>query len=453
MMSNNREDNHSWNRDDRGSDRKNDRGERPSRGRFDKQDDRKPYRSGRSEDNDDRRGGYRRERSNDRDQRQGERGGRWHSDDRRDDRGGRRDDRGDRRDDRGERRGGYRRDNNNDRDQRQGERGGRWHSDDRRRGDNDQRGRGGNDRGDRRYDRGDRGERRYDRREERGDWRKEKDGRVFERVDGREERRSLRPRRNAVVRKEKGAAPSRKQADDGRVRLNKYIANAGICSRREADVLITTGLIQVNDKIVTELGTKINPEVDIIKYNGRTLKDERKVYLLLNKPKGFITTSDDPQERKTVMELIDGACNERVYPVGRLDRNTTGLLLFTNDGELTKKLTHPSFGASKVYNVELDRNITKKDMEILVKGVELEDGMANVDKIDYIMNDPIDKKKVGVSIHSGKNRIIRRLFESLGYEVKKLDRVYFAGLTKKNLLRGKYRFLTEQEIAFLKMDR
>jgi 23S rRNA pseudouridine2605 synthase len=263
----------------------------------------------------------------------------------------------------------------------------------------------------------------------------------------------LRPRRNAVVRKEKGAAPSRKQADDGRVRLNKYIANAGICSRREADVLITTGLIQVNDKIVTELGTKINPEVDVIKYNGRTLKDERKVYLLLNKPKGFITTSDDPQERKTVMELIDGACNERVYPVGRLDRNTTGLLLFTNDGELTKKLTHPSFGASKVYNVELDRNITKKDMEILVKGVELEDGMANVDKIDYIMNDPIDKKKVGVSIHSGKNRIIRRLFESLGYEVKKLDRVYFAGLTKKNLLRGKYRFLTEQEIAFLKMDR
>lgn len=439
MMSNNREDNHSWNRDDRGSDRKNDRGERPSRGRFDKQDDRKPYRSGRSEDNDDRRGGYRRERSNDRDQRQGERGGRWHSDDRRDDRGGRRDDRG-------ERRGGYRRGDNDERSPRQNERGGRWNNDDRRRGDNDQRGRGGNDRGERRYDRN-------DRREERGDWRKEKDGRVFERVDGRGERRSLRPRRNAVVRKEKGAAPSRKQADDGRVRLNKYIANAGICSRREADVLITTGVIQVNDKVVTELGTKINPEVDVVKYNGRTLKDERKVYLLLNKPKGFITTSDDPQERKTVMELIDGACNERVYPVGRLDRNTTGLLLFTNDGELTKKLTHPSFGASKVYNVELDRNITKKDMGVLMKGVELEDGMANVDKIDYIMNDPIDKKKVGVSIHSGKNRIIRRLFESIGYEVKKLDRVYFAGLTKKNLLRGKYRFLTEQEIAFLKMDR
>lgn len=237
----------------------------------------------------------------------------------------------------------------------------------------------------------------------------------------------------------------------GKTRLNKYIANAGICSRREADVLISTGVITVNGEVVTEMGYKVMPG-DVVKYNGNELKSEKKVYILLNKPKGYITTSDDPQQRKTVMELIADACSERVYPVGRLDRNTTGLLLFTNDGELTKKLTHPSFGAQKVYNVELDSTISKADMHVLMKGVELEDGFQNVDAINYTNGEPIDKRKVGVSIHSGKNRIIRRLFESLGYEVVKLDRVYFAGLTKKNLLRGHYRFLTEKEVAFLKMN-
>ena len=237
----------------------------------------------------------------------------------------------------------------------------------------------------------------------------------------------------------------------GKTRLNKYIANAGICSRREADVLISTGVITVNGEVITEMGYKVMPG-DVVKYNGNELKNEKKVYLLLNKPKGYITTSDDPQQRKTVMELIADACSERVYPVGRLDRNTTGLLLFTNDGELTKKLTHPSFGAQKVYNVELDNTISKADMHTLLKGVELEDGFQNVDAINYTNGDPVDKRKVGVSIHSGKNRIIRRLFESLGYEVVKLDRVYFAGLTKKNLLRGHYRFLTEKEVAFLQMN-
>ncbi|MBR1768846.1 MAG: pseudouridine synthase [Bacteroidales bacterium] len=238
----------------------------------------------------------------------------------------------------------------------------------------------------------------------------------------------------------------------GKTRLNKYIANAGVCSRREADVLITTGVITVNDVVVTEMGYKVLPG-DVVKYNGNPLKSEKKIYILLNKPKGYITTADDPQQRKTVMELIEGACSERVYPVGRLDRNTTGLLLLTNDGDLTKKLTHPSFGAQKVYNVELDTAVSKGDMLALLKGIELEDGVQKVDAIDYTNAEPIDKKKVGVSIHSGKNRIIRRLFESLGYEVVKLDRVYFAGLTKKNLLRGHYRFLTEKEVAFLKMDR
>lgn len=247
------------------------------------------------------------------------------------------------------------------------------------------------------------------------------------------------------------SAAARREAKDG-VRLNKYVANAGICSRREADVLITTGVIKVNDEVITTLGYRVKPE-DVVKYNGRVLRNEKKIYILLNKPKGYITTSDDPRQRKTVMELIDGACRERVYPVGRLDRMTTGLLLFTNDGELTKKLTHPSFGAQKVYNAELDHPLTKEDIDKLLEGVELEDGFMKVDDINYLDNTPIDRKKVGVSIHSGRNRIIRRLFESLGYEVKKLDRVYFAGLTKKNLMRGQWRFLTEQEIGFLHMQR
>lgn len=258
---------------------------------------------------------------------------------------------------------------------------------------------------------------------------------------------------NTKPKKEKGPNFTPPNPENvGKTRLNKYIANAGICSRREADVLISTGNITVNGNVITEMGYKVLPG-DVVKYNGTELKSEKKVYLLLNKPKGYITTSDDPLARKTVMELIDGACSERVYPVGRLDRNTTGLLLFTNDGDLTKKLTHPSFGAQKVYNVELDNTISKADMYTLLKGVELEDGFEKVDAINYTNNEPIDKKKVGVSIHSGKNRIIRRLFEALGYEVVKLDRVYFAGLTKKNLLRGHYRFLTDKEVAFLKMNK
>ncbi|MBP3253609.1 MAG: rRNA pseudouridine synthase [Bacteroidales bacterium] len=257
-----------------------------------------------------------------------------------------------------------------------------------------------------------------------------------------------------LFREKRAATPAQVQPQqaDKAVRLNKYIANAGICSRREADVLITTGVIKVNGEVVTTLGYRVQPG-DKVQYNGRTLRNEKKVYILLNKPKGYITTSDDPHQRKTVMELIDGACRERVYPVGRLDRMTTGLLLLTNDGELTKKLTHPSYGAQKVYNAELDRPLLKEDMNKLLEGVELEDGMMRVDDINWQNNTPMDKKKVGISIHSGKNRIIRRLFEYLGYEVKKLDRVYFAGLTKKNLLRGQYRFLEDKEIGFLYMQK
>lgn len=278
-----------------------------------------------------------------------------------------------------------------------------------------------------------------------------------DRVYGDYQQKPKRPRllkdENVKPKKEKGPNFTPPNPENvGKTRLNKYIANAGICSRREADVLISTGNITVNGIVITEMGYKVLPG-DVVKYNGTELKSEKKVYLLLNKPKGYITTSDDPLARKTVMELIDGACSERVYPVGRLDRNTTGLLLFTNDGDLTKKLTHPSFGAQKVYNVELDNTISKADMYTLLKGVELEDGFERVDAINYTNNEPIDKKKVGVSIHSGKNRIIRRLFEALGYEVVKLDRVYFAGLTKKNLLRGHYRFLTDKEVAFLKMNK
>lgn len=240
--------------------------------------------------------------------------------------------------------------------------------------------------------------------------------------------------------------------EEGVIRLNKYIANVGICSRREADVLITTGVIKVNDEIVTTLGYKVQPG-DVVKYNGRILKNEKKIYILLNKPKGYITTSEDPQQRKTVMDLLDGVCKERVYPVGRLDRMTTGLLLFTNDGELTKKLTHPSFGAQKVYNAELNRPLTKEDINKLLEGIELEDGVMKMDDVNWLNNVPLDKRKIGISLHSGKNRIIRRMFEALGYEVKKLDRVYFAGLTKKNLLRGQYRFLDNKEIGFLHMQR
>lgn len=235
---------------------------------------------------------------------------------------------------------------------------------------------------------------------------------------------------------------------DASIRLNRYIANAGVCSRREADVLISSGAISINGKIVTELGTKVQPG-DVVVYGSQRLVNEKKVYLLLNKPKDYITTADDPQERKTVLELIRKACPERLYPVGRLDRNTTGLLLFTNDGELTKKLTHPRHGVKKLYHVQLDKSLSKADMLAIAKGVQIDDSTVVPDSIAYASAD--SKKEVGIEIHSGQNRVVRRIFEQFGYKVTRLDRVVFAGLTKKDLPRGKWRFLTEKEVSFLKM--
>ncbi|MCF8367643.1 MAG: rRNA pseudouridine synthase [Bacteroidales bacterium] len=238
-------------------------------------------------------------------------------------------------------------------------------------------------------------------------------------------------------------------AENELIRLNKYIANAGICSRREADVLIETGVIKVNGKVVQDLGTKVSPS-DKVQYDGQTLHTEKKYYVLLNKPKDYITTTDDPFERRTVMFLVRNACKERIYPVGRLDKNTTGLLLLTNDGELAKKLTHPKHKITKIYHVTLDKNLAKTDMVKIANGINLEDGFVKVDEIAWV-KDAANKKEVGVEIHSGKNRIIRRIFESVGYKVVKLDRVIFAGLTKKDLPRGKWRFLTDNELSFLKM--
>lgn len=245
--------------------------------------------------------------------------------------------------------------------------------------------------------------------------------------------------------------PENTPAEDGMMRLNKFLSNSGICSRREADVLIASGAVTVNGKVVTELGTKVSP-ADKVKYGGQAVRSEKPVYILLNKPKGYITTADDPEKRKTVMELIRGACKERVYPVGRLDRNTLGLLLFTNDGEVTKRLTHPRYGVRKVYHVFLDRSLTHADLKQISEGLELEDGFIRVDAIEYV-GEGADRKQVGVEIHSGKNRIVRRIFEKLDYKVMKLDRVVFAGLTKKNLPRGEWRFLEEKEINLLKMIR
>lgn len=238
-----------------------------------------------------------------------------------------------------------------------------------------------------------------------------------------------------------------KQAES--TRLNKFIANAGICSRREADELIATGDIKINGKVVTELGTKVG-RTDTVTYKGKELKAEKLVYLLLNKPKGFITTTDDPYERKIVMNLVEKACEERIFPVGRLDRNTTGLLLFTNDGDMAKKLTHPKHNIKKIYHVVLDKALDKNDLLKIQEGIELEDGLTKVDKIAYT-EDGIDKKQIGIEIHSGKNRIVRRLFESLEYQVIRLDRVAFAGLTKKDVPRGRYRMLKDIEINRLKM--
>ena len=233
------------------------------------------------------------------------------------------------------------------------------------------------------------------------------------------------------------------------IRLNKYLADAGIASRREADNLIQAGLVEINGKVVTEMGYKVLP-TDSVSFNGSTLTPEKKVYIVLNKPKGFITTVSDPKARKTVMELVGNAGSERIYPVGRLDRQTTGVLLFTNDGDLAKKLTHPSHGAKKIYDVSLDKRLSQTDFHKIQDGLELEDGPIKVDEISFV--EEKSKNNVGVVLHSGRNRIVRRIFESLGYSVTKLDRVWFAGITKKGLSRGQWRRLTQKEINFLKVN-
>ncbi len=232
------------------------------------------------------------------------------------------------------------------------------------------------------------------------------------------------------------------------IRLNKFMANAGICSRREADEFIQQGLVKVNGEVVTELGTKISHN-DVVEYDEKVVTLESKCYILLNKPKDCVTTSDDPNGRTTVMDLVKGACNERIYPVGRLDRNTTGVLLLTNDGDLASKLTHPKYVKKKIYHVWTDKDISEDDMQAIADGIELEDGPIHADAISYATE--TDRNQAGIEIHSGRNRIVRRIFESLGYHVTKLDRVYFAGLTKKNLPRGRWRYLTQEEVNFLKM--
>ncbi len=231
------------------------------------------------------------------------------------------------------------------------------------------------------------------------------------------------------------------------IRLNKYLANAGVCSRREADEFIQSGVVTVNGVVATELGMKVKRS-DEVKYHDQPVTLEKKVYVLLNKPKDYVTTSDDPQQRKTVMDLVKDACPERIYPVGRLDRNTTGVLLLTNDGDLASKLTHPKFLKKKVYHVFLDKNVSEEDLQKIAEGIELEDGEVHADAIEYA--DDRDKSQVGIEIHSGRNRIVRRIFEKLGYRVVKLDRAQFAGLTKKNLRRGDWRFLTEKEVEMLR---
>ena len=232
----------------------------------------------------------------------------------------------------------------------------------------------------------------------------------------------------------------------GEMRLNRFIAQSGICSRREADDFIAAGLVSVNGVIVTELGSKVMP-TDEVKFNDSRVEGEKKVYLVLNKPKGYVTSLEDPHADKLVMDLVKGACTERIYPVGRLDKNSLGLLLFTNDGDLTKQLTHPAYKKKKIYQVTLDKPLTRADMDAIAEGITLEDGEIHADEVSYVKE---NKKEVGIEIHSGRNRIVRRIFESLGYTVQKLDRVYYAGLTKKNLKRGAWRFLTRDEVNRLK---
>jgi len=264
-------------------------------------------------------------------------------------------------------------------------------------------------------------------------------------------------------RKQQGGKPAYRKQDDkprtypkydparqtGEIRLNRFLAQSGICSRREADDFITAGLVSVNGQVVTELGTKVMP-TDEVKFNDSRVQGDKKVYLVLNKPKGYVTSSDDPHAGKLVMDLVAGACEERIYPVGRLDKNSLGLLLFTNDGDLTRQLTHPSCQKKKVYQVTLDKPLTRADMDRIAEGVTLEDGEIFADEISYVKE---NKQEIGIEIHSGRNRIVRRIFEFLGYTVTKLDRVYYAGLTKKNLKRGAWRFLTREEVERLKSGR
>lgn len=248
----------------------------------------------------------------------------------------------------------------------------------------------------------------------------------------------------------RNTAPRRKKAEgpELEVRLNKFIANSGVCSRREADRLIQAGVVTVNGVVVTELGTKVDVRKDTVLFGDQKLKGEEKVYLVMNKPKGFVTTTSDPHADQTVMDLLT-KCPARVFPVGRLDKNTTGVLLFTNDGALSEKLTHPSFNKKKIYEVTLDKKLSEEDFEKILSGINLEDGPIKADQLDYV--NAMDARVVGIEIHSGRNRIVRRIFESLGYQVKALDRVYFAGLTKKGIKRGQWRYLSEGEVNLLKM--
>jgi 23S rRNA pseudouridine2605 synthase len=272
-------------------------------------------------------------------------------------------------------------------------------------------------------------------------------------IERKSKRREQDEKNNDRVKRKRSDKPSKEKNENGEtlIRLNKFISNSGVCSRREADKLIESGAVTVNGKIVSELGYKVNP-TDVVNYGGASIKREKNVYVLLNKPKDYITTLDDPEGRKTVMELVKSACKERIYPVGRLDRNTTGLLLFTNDGDMTMKLTHPKNNIQKLYGVEIDKSIRPEDFKAILDGFELEDGFIKADKLEFV-GGSTNRKELGIEIHSGKNRIVRRIFEHLGYKVVKLDRVMFAGLTKKDLPRGKWRFLTEKEIGYLRMKK
>ena len=299
------------------------------------------------------------------------------------------------------------------------------------------------ERGDRDFGNKPRGERSFDSRPPR-------DG---ERSFGSGPKRGVRGDKAYWEKKQQRGKPRYKTAEEfapstDEMRLNRFLAHAGICSRRDADALIADGMVTVNGKIITEMGFKVGP-TDDVRYAGERLKSERKVYVLLNKPKGFITTVDDEKARKTVMDLVANACKERIYPVGRLDRATTGVLLLTNDGALAKKLTHPSHGAKKIYQVTLDKAFEAGDMVKLKKGLTLNDGPVTIDRAEFVQED--DLFTLGVELHVGRNRIVRRIFEHLGYEVVKLDRTSFGGLTKKSLERGQYRLLNEKEISFLKM--